>query len=179
MGKKSSAKPGKGFGIFVTFCAMFLFWLLLSGYIITAEGKLDAFHVGAGIICSLIIAFVSHDLLVTQKWDKMLRKSGKFIIYVVWELWQILLANFDVAYRVLHPKMPIDPSVIEFDTSLRSDLAIVTLANSITLTPGTITINIEQEKGRFQVHAIAQKPADALLVDKTMQQKVAKVFMEE
>jgi len=172
MGEKSSAKSGKGFGIFVTFCAMFLFWLLLSG-------MLDAIHVGAGIICSAIIAFVSHDLLVTQKWDKMLRKSGKFIIYVVWELWQILLANFDVAYRVLHPKMPIDPSIIEFDTSLRSDLAIVTLANSITLTPGTITINIDQEKGRFQVHAIAQKPADALLVDKTMQQKVAKVFMEE
>ena len=172
MGEKSSAKSGKGFGIFVTFCVMFLFWLLLSGI-------LDVFHVGAGIISSAIIAFVSHDLLVTQKWDKMLRKSGRFIIYVVWELWQILLANFDVAYRVLHPKMPIDPSVIEFDTSLRSDLAIVTLANSITLTPGTITINIEQEKGRFQVHAIAQKPADALLVDKTMQEKVAKVFMEE
>ncbi len=172
MGEKSSAKSGKGFGIFVTFCAMFLFWLLLSGI-------LDAIHVGAGIICSAIIAFVSHDLLVTQKWDKMLRKSGRFIIYVVWELWQILLANFDVAYRVLHPKMPIDPLVIEFDTSLRSDLAIVTLANSITLTPGTITINIDQEKGRFQVHAIAHKPADALLVDKTMQEKVAKVFMEE
>ncbi len=172
MGEKSSAKSGKGVGIFVTFCAMFLFWLLLSGI-------LDPIHVGAGIICSAIIAFVSHDLLVTQKWDKMLRKSGRFIIYVVWELWQILLANFDVAYRVLHPKMPIDPSVIEFDTSLRSDLAIVTLANSITLTPGTITINIDQEKGRFQVHAIAHKPADALLVDKTMQQKVAKVFMEE
>lgn len=172
MGEKSSAKSGKGFGIFVTFCVMFLFWLLLSGI-------LDPIHVGAGIICSVIIAFVSHDLLVTQKWDKMLRKSGRFIIYIVWELWQILLANFDVAYRVLHPKMPIDPSVIEFDTSLRSDLAIVTLANSITLTPGTITINIDQEKGRFQVHAIAQKPADALLVDKTMQEKVAKVFMEE
>ena len=173
MGEKSlSAKSGKGFGIFVTFCVMFLFWLLLSG-------MLDVLHVGAGIICSAIIAFVSYDLLVTQKWDKMLRKSGRFIIYIVWELWQILLANFDVAYRVLHPKMPIDPSVIEFDTSLRSDLAIVTLANSITLTPGTITINIEQEKGRFQVHAIAQKPADALLVDKTMQEKVAKVFMEE
>ena len=174
MGEKSSAsaKPGKLFGIFVTFCVMFLFWLLLSGIP-------DPFHVGAGIICSLIIALVSHDLLVTQKWDNTLSKSSKFIIYVVWELWQIILANLDVAYRVLHPKMPIDPLIIEFDTSLRSDLAIVTLANSITLTPGTITINVDQERGRFQVHSIAQKPADALLVDKTMQQKVAKVFGEE
>ena len=167
-----SAKSGKGFGILVTFCVMFLFWLLLSGI-------LDVLHVGAGIICSVIVALISHDLLVKDKGEKVLRKSGKFIIYLVWELWQILLANLDVAYRVLHPKMPIDPLIIEFDTSLRSDFAIVTLANSITLTPGTITINIGQEKGRFQVHAIAQKPADALLVDKTMQQKVAKVFMEE
>jgi len=172
VGEKISAKSGKGFGILVTFCAMFLFWLLLSGI-------LDVLHVGAGIICSAIVALISHDLLVKEKGDKIILKSFKFIIYLMWEIWQIILANFDVAYRVLHPKMPIDPLIIEFDTPLRSDFAIVTLANSITLTPGTITINIAPAKGRFQVHAIAQKPADALLVDKTMQQKVAKVFMEE
>jgi multicomponent Na+:H+ antiporter subunit E len=74
--------------------------------------------------------------------------------------------------------MPIDPRIIEFDTSLRSDFALVTLANSITLTPGTITILVEPERGKFWVHAIAKKPADALLVDKTMQSKVADVYME-
>jgi multicomponent Na+:H+ antiporter subunit E len=172
VGEKSSAKSDTGFGILVTFCAMFLFWLLLSGF-------LDVLHVGAGIICSAIVALISHDLLVKERGNRMILKSFRFIIYLVWEMWQIILANFDVAYRVLHPKMPIDPLIIEFDTSLRSDFAIVTLANSITLTPGTITINIDPERGRFQVHAIAHKPADALLVDKTMQQKVAKVFMEE
>ena len=167
--EKMNAKSGKGFGILVTFCALFLFWLLLSGIF-------DALHVGAGIICSAIIALISHDLLVKEKGDKMLSKSFKFVIYLGWELWQIVLANFDVAYRVLHPKMPIDPLIIEFDTSLRSDFALVTLANSITLTPGTITIDIKD--GKFLVHAIAKKPADALLVDKTMQNKVADVFME-
>lgn len=174
-----SAKTGKGFGIVVTFCAMFLFWLLLSGYIITPEGKLDVIHVGAGLICSLIVAFVSHDLLVTGKEEKILSKAFRFFIYLWWELWQIILANFDVTYRVLHPKMPIDPVIIEFETPLRSDFALVTLANSITLTPGTITINVDPAKGKFQVHAIAQAPADALTVDKTMQSKVANVFMEE
>jgi len=167
--EKMNAKSGKGFGILVTFCAMFLFWLLLSGIF-------DALHIGAGIICSAIIALISHDLLVKGKAEKMLSKSFRFFIYIWWELWQIVLANFDVAYRVLHPKMPIDPCIIEFDTSLRSDLALVTLANSITLTPGTITIDIKD--GKFWVHAIAKKPADALLVDKTMQKKVADVFME-
>ena len=173
-----NAKPGKAFGILVTFCAMFLFWLLLSGHVITGEGKLDVFHVGAGIIASAIVALISHDLLVKGKGEKMLLKSFRFIIYLGWELWQIVLANFDVAYRILHPKMPIDPRIIEFETSLRSDFALVTLANSITLTPGTITILVEPEKGKFWVHAIAKKPADSLLVDKTMQRKVANVYME-
>ncbi len=167
-----SAKSGNGFGILVTFCAMLLFWLLLSGIF-------DTLHVGAGIICSAIVALISHDLLVAEKGEKILSKSFKFFIYLWWELWQIILANFDVTYRVLHPKMPIDPVIIEFETTLRSDFALVTLANSITLTPGTITINIDPEKGKFQVHAIAQAPADALMVDKTMQSKVADVFMEQ
>lgn len=166
-----NAKSGKGFGILVTFCVMFLFWLLLSGFF-------DAFHLTAGVICSAIVALISHDLLVKEKGNKMLLKSFKFVIYIGWELWQIIVANFDVAYRVLHPKMPIDPLIIEFDTSLRSDFALVTLANSITLTPGTITILVEPEKGKFWVHAIAKKPADALMVDKTMQRKVANVYME-
>jgi multicomponent Na+:H+ antiporter subunit E len=174
-GKKMSA--GKGFGIVVTFCAMFLFWLLLSGYVITEQGKLDYFHVGAGVISSAIVALISNDLLVKEKGEKVLSKTFKFLIYLVWELWQIILANFDVAYRVLHPKMPIDPLIIDFETPLRSDFALVTLANSITLTPGTITISVDPEKGAFLVHAIAKKPADALLVDKTMQKKVAEVYM--
>jgi multicomponent Na+:H+ antiporter subunit E len=170
--KEMSDNSGKVFGIAVTFCAMFLFWLLLSG-------MLDALHVGAGLICSLIVALISHDLLVTGEGEKRLVKAFRFFIYLWWELWQIILANFDVTYRVLHPKMPIDPVIIEFETPLRSDFALVTLANSITLTPGTITINVDPAKGKFQVHAIAQAPADALTVDKTMQSKVAKVFMEE
>lgn len=164
-------KEGKWFGFFITFCAMFLFWIVLSGL-------LTAFHLIAGGICSALVAFLSHDLLVKGKSDKLIIKSWRLLCYIPWELWQIVLANIDVAYRVLHPKMPIDPCVFEFETSLRGDWALTTLANSITLTPGTITINVEPEKGKFQVHAIAKEPADALLVDQTMQRKVAHIFME-
>nr|MCR5853382.1 Na+/H+ antiporter subunit E [Methanophagales archaeon] len=110
------------------------------------------------------------------KEEKVLTKAYRFIFYVPWLLWQIILANFDVAYRVLHPKMPINPRIIEFDTTLRGDVSRTTLANSITLTPGTITIEVKGS--RFWVHAIADKAAEALLVDKTMQKKVAYVFME-
>ncbi|MDI7260362.1 MAG: Na+/H+ antiporter subunit E [Thermodesulfobacteriota bacterium] len=162
---------GKWFGFFITFGVMFLFWILLSGLF-------NAFHLIAGGICSALVAFLSHDLLVKGKSDKILLKSWRLFRYIPWELWQIVLANIDVAYRVLHPKMPIDPCVIEFETSLRGDFALVTLANSITLTPGTITISVESETGKFQVHAISKESADGLLVDQTMQRKVADIFME-
>jgi multicomponent Na+:H+ antiporter subunit E len=161
----------KTFGIFLTFCLMVVFWILLSGIF-------DAFHLISGLLCCAIVAIISQDLLVKGKTEKKLLKSLRLIIYIPWELWQIVLANIDVAYRVLHPKMPIDPLIIEFETTLRGEFSLVTLANSITLTPGTITILVEPERGAFLVHAIAKEPAEALLVDQTMQKKVAHVFME-
>ena len=166
------SKGDKAFGITVTFVIMFLFWILLSGLF-------DAFHLIAGAICCGIVTLISHDLLVRGKDRKFIVKSLRLFRYIPWEFWQIVLANIDVAYRVLHPKMPIDPLIIEFETPLRSDFSLVTLANSITLTPGTITISVEPEKGAFRVHAIAKEPADALLVDQTMQRKVAEIFFVE
>ena len=177
----SMSKNEKVFAMVVTFCIMFVFWVLLSAWVSYHEtpGHFNLLHVFEGIIAALIVTAISHELLVPWRGEKVLVKSLRLIPYLGWELWQIALANLDVVYRVLHPKMPIDPQVIEFETTLRSDFALTTLANSITLTPGTITILVEPEKGKFVVHAIAKKPADALLVDKTMQRKVAHVYMEE
>ena len=70
------------------------------------------------------------------------------------------------------------PRIIEFETPLRSELSLTFMANSITLTPGTITIEVVPENGKFVVHAIDKNCADALLVDQTMQNKLAYVFME-
>lgn len=165
-------KEGRLFAITLTFFIMALFWILLSGIF-------DAFHLISGLICCLIVTFLSHDLLVKGKSEKKLLKALRLIRYIPWELWQIALANIDVAYRVLHPKMPIDPRVIEFETTLRGELSQVTLANSITLTPGTITIRVKPEQGKFLVHAIAKEPAEALLIDQGMQKRVAHVFMED
>jgi len=162
---------GRVFGILLTFCIMLLFWILLSGLF-------DAFHFISGLVCCAIVALLSHDLLVKGRSEKRLLKSLRLALYIPWELWQIVLANIDVAYRVLHPRMPMDPLIIEFETSLRGEFSLVTLANSITLTPGTITILVEPGRGKFWVHSIAKEPGDALLVDQTMQKKVADVFME-
>jgi len=65
-----------------------------------------------------------------------------FIIYLIVLFKEIIKANFDVAYRVIHPKMPIRPGIIVITTELKQDIAKMILANSITLTPGTFTLDI-------------------------------------
>ena len=152
-----------------TYIIVFAFWILLSAHF-------DRFHVGAGIVCSLIVAYASHDLLFAGTGNHTLTKIVRFIAYLPWLIYQIVLANIDVAKRALSPRMPIDPQVVTFKTMLKSDVARTALANSITLTPGTVTIDIVDDV--FYVHAIAKEPADDLL-EGAMERRIAHVFMED
>ncbi|HDI00069.1 MAG: Na+/H+ antiporter subunit E [Candidatus Latescibacterota bacterium] len=81
-----------------------------------------------------------------------------FIVYIPILLWEIIKANFDVAYRVIHPKMPIRPGIVVIRTGLKTDIAKTILANSITLTPGTFTLDIIGDK--LLVHWINVKAED-------------------
>ncbi len=167
------------FKIVLTFCVMFIFWLLLSAWTVYLPEPYDFTKVSRGVMAALIVTFLTYELFVPCRGKNVLLKLQRFIPYVAWELWQIYLATVDVAKRV-YGILEVDPRVIEFDTTLRSDFALVTFANSITLTPGTVTIDIpDPERGRFRVHAIAKGPADSLTEDQTMQKKVGYVFMEE
>ncbi|KAF5410995.1 MAG: Na+/H+ antiporter subunit E [Euryarchaeota archaeon] len=152
-----------------TYIIVLTFWLLLSAHF-------DKFHVGAGIMCSGLVAYASHDLLFKDTEKHRLTKTLRFITYIPWLIYQIVLANIDVAKRALSPSMPIDPQVVTFKTILKSDVARTALANSITLTPGTVTIDIVDNV--FYVHAIAKEPADDLL-EGAMERRIAHVFMED
>lgn len=145
-----------GFSFISTFVVMYLFWLLNSGIF-------EIFYLSLGVICAIIVALVYHDsfILITDM-RLVLRSFVRFIGYLPWLVWQIVLANWDVVKRVLDPKMPIDPCIISFQSTLKNELSISTLANSITLTPGTITIDADAD-GMFYVHSIAKEPADSLL----------------
>ena len=68
-----------------------------------------------------------------------------FIMYIPVFVWEMAKANFDVAYRVLHPKMPIKPGIVKVKTKLKSEMGKLFLANSITLTPGTFTIDLKDD----------------------------------
>ncbi len=153
----------------VVFVILFAFWIIFSG-------KFDFFHLSLGLLCSLLVAFVSHDLLIQDiaKGNKLI-KTWRFVLYLPWLIYQVVLANFHVAYLVLNPNA-IHPQIIRFRPKLKSDFAMVTLANSITLTPGTITMDIIH--GEFLVHALSQKVADDLLSG-DMERRVAHVYLED
>lgn len=156
---------------FIVFFTLYLHWIFWSG-------KFDAFHLSLGVISCALVTFMSHDLFLKRKKlsPKLLVESIRFIKYIPWLLYQIVLSNIHVAYLVLSPRMPIDPKLIRYKTKLKSDISLVTFANSITLTPGTITADISD--GEYVVHALSRKVADDLMTGE-MEDKVAHIFNEE
>ncbi|HUV51276.1 MAG TPA: Na+/H+ antiporter subunit E [Anaerolineae bacterium] len=152
-----------------TFIIMFGFWLLLSG-------KYDLFHISIGVLCCGLVSHVSHGLLFANPRAGDMRVIVKrFIVYIPWLMYQIVLSNLHVARLALWPKRLIDPKIIEFKSKLESDISMVTLANSITLTPGTITVDVKD--GVFYVHAVSKKVAEDLMTGE-MEDRIAHIFME-
>ena len=153
-----------------TFIILLALWLVLSGHY-------DAFHITLGLICCALVSFFSHDLLFPAfHWGRNLTILFRFTAYLPWLFYQIILSNLHVARMVLHPQMPIDPAIIEFKTKLKSSISQTTLANSITLTPGTITVDIRD--GKYYVHALTKKVAADVLSGE-MENRVASIYDED
>ncbi len=161
------------------FFVLFITWLVLSG-------RYDATFVVEGVIVSGVVTFLSRDIfyMIFQRPDEatevgigsLLLTALRFVAYVPWLFYQIVKANFQVAYLVFHPRVPVEPHLIQFSTYLKGDIARVLLANSITLTPGTVTVRLDG--GRYLVHALAPFSAQGI-TDGTLQNRIAQIFMEE
>jgi multicomponent Na+:H+ antiporter subunit E len=120
-----------------------------------------------GAAVSLFVTFMTADL-ASQLDDKKARRKryGLFgipikvaylLYYVVVFLWECVKANIDVAFRVLHPSLPIRPGTVKIKTALKSDLGLTFLANSLTLTPGNTTIDVDKSAGVLYVHRLCVK----------------------
>ncbi|MFC6725723.1 Na+/H+ antiporter subunit E, partial [Halobium palmae] len=93
---------------------------------------------------------------------RTLRVVPYALLYLAAFLWELLTANVDVARRVISPSMPIDPAVVEVPLRVRSDAAISTIANSITLTPGTLTMDYDAATNTLYVHSIDSSDRDGI-----------------
>jgi multicomponent Na+:H+ antiporter subunit E len=160
-----------------TFFIMLAFWVVMSG-------MFDGFHLSLGVLCCLLVAHFSHDLLFPAKTgpqQNWLRDIVGVSLYLPYLLWQVVLANLQVAWIVLHPNAleMIDPHIFRFYTKLTRPMAKVTLAQSITLTPGTITINIYRDPAgekpdQFAIYALTKEAAASLPGE--MEERVAKAL---
>jgi multicomponent Na+:H+ antiporter subunit E len=163
--------------VVLQFVLLFAFWLLLSGHY-------QAKYIVIGALAAGLVTLLSNDLFylalrygesAEPKIQLVLLQLWRFLLYLPWLLSRIIMANIQVAYLVLHPKMPIDPGLLVFRTRMKKGIAQVTLANSITLTPGTITTSLEN--GRYIIHTL-KRPLAGELEDATMQNKIARVYLE-
>ena len=150
-------------------------FLLLAGFWVVFSGKFDLFHLALGVVSCAAVAWLGEDLLFQKSIGfGFIRKTFRFIWYLPWLLYQVVLSNIHVARLVLMPG-EVDAQTLSIRPRLKSDVSRVTLANSITLTPGTITIDVIGEE--FVVHAISAK-ASADLTAGEMEMRIAEVFDE-
>lgn len=120
-----------------------------------------------GTAVSLFVTFMTADLAAQLYGRKacqrrhgffgILIKFAYFLYFVVVFLWECVKANIDVAFRVLHPDLPIRPGTVKINTTLKSDAGLTFLANSLTLTPGNTTIDVDKNAGVLYVHRLYLK----------------------
>jgi multicomponent Na+:H+ antiporter subunit E len=152
----------EGVGWLAMGLALALLWLAVRGVDATPVRVAEELVIGLGV--GLPLAYVGRRFYrpVTGL-DASLRPLPYAAMYLATFVWELLTANVDVAYRVLAPSMPINPAVVEVPLRIESDLAITTIANSITLTPGTLTMDYDPEQNALYVHSIDGTDRDAIV----------------
>lgn len=132
-----------------------VFWLLLSGHYTPLFLFFAAVSIG-------LVLFINFRMDRIDNGLRMVRALPALIGYCLWLAKETVLANIDMVKRVWQPKMPISPRVAKIKATQTTRIGKVIYANSITLTPGTVTLDIDEEKNEFEVHAIVHSQIDDL-----------------
>lgn len=132
---------------------LYIFWLLLSGYF-------TALLLSLGAVSVLLVVYM---LMRMNKYDREpvnFIPGYRFFHYIAWLLGQVLLSNIDVARRIWDPQLPIDPCWQKLDTKVSNPLEKTLYANSITLTPGTLTTDVGDDY--FMIHSLSKQAVNEL-----------------
>ena len=133
--------------------AMYAFWLLLSGHYV-------ALLLALGGLSVLIVILLLRRMDRVDKEPIVLHPGLKFLHYIGWLLWQVVLSNIDVARRIWNPALPIQPCWRKLDTEVTTPLEKTLYANSITLTPGTLTTDVGDD--HFMIHSLTAEGLEDL-----------------
>ncbi len=129
-------------------------WLLLSGH----YGPL---LLTFGVLSCVLVAHLTLRMEVADEKSHAVRLTSRAVVYWAWLIVEIVKANLSVARIILHPKLPISPTMVRVRATQRSDVALATYANSITLTPGTVTTGLTGDE--LVVHALTHAGAQDLV----------------
>lgn len=149
---------------FILFLAALVIWLLL-------DWPVSQESLTIGVLVGIFISLVTSDAFKNKPSFKNLSRYLWFFYYIPVFAWECVKANIDGAYRVIHPDLPINPGIVKVKTTLKSDTALTFLANSLTLKPGTMTVDIDKENGFLYVHWVDVKSED---IDKATELIVSK-----
>ncbi|MFN7170098.1 MAG: Na+/H+ antiporter subunit E [Candidatus Omnitrophota bacterium] len=147
-----------------------LVWLFLSW-------PPDGQHLLIGILVALFVSFVTGDMFVKR--PHLFKHPTRylwFLYYIPLFIWECIKANIDVARRVIHPDLPLKPGIVKVKTNLKSDTGLTFLANSITLTPGTMSVDIDSENGFLYIHWIDVKDKDIERATEIIVKKFEKIL---
>jgi len=156
----------------ITFIISLALWLLLSF-------SLDWQHLLVGALVASVVALLMGDMFTEQahKWFTP-RRYVWFFIYIFVFVWECIKSNIDVAWRVLNPKLPINPGIVKVKTVLKTETGLTFLANFITLTPGTLSVDIDKEEGCIYIHWIDVKTQDIEGASKIIVAKFERILKE-
>jgi multicomponent Na+:H+ antiporter subunit E len=132
------------------FAAIAVTWILWSGHF-------EALLLSLGALSCVIVILVVRRMRILDAEGAPIEVSLRLIPYLPWLFWEIAKANVDVARRILDPRLPISPCIIRVKAGQKRDLGRVIYANSITLTPGTISVDTQGET--ITVHALTREAA--------------------
>jgi multicomponent Na+:H+ antiporter subunit E len=149
----------------IAFCALLAFWLLLSG-------QFTVFLMLAGVASAACVVWIAVRMEVADREGVPVDFWRIVFSYWPWLTWEIVKAAWDVTKVIVHPRLPISPTLVRFRPSQRSAVGLVTHANSITLTPGTITVAASATE--FLVHGLTKAGAEAS-VGSEMDRRVARL----
>jgi multicomponent Na+:H+ antiporter subunit E len=162
----------------IYFILAFIIWVLMAWPFV--DGKIDLQVTVAGFVVAFIVSILFHDILPKEH-RVFISPVRVFwaLVYVPVFFYYVIKANLDVVYRALHPKMPIKPGIVKIKTGLKTESGITALANSITLTPGTLTVDLTDD-GYLYVHWIYVRSDDVEQATKYIAQRfewfIKKIF---
>lgn len=156
----------------LSFCVLLVTWVVLSG-------MMDWFHFSLGIVSCALVTWWSSDMLFSDRRVAPRARLLQFFRipgYLLWLLGQIVLANLHVLRLAFSSRLreEMEPQLVRFSSGLNTDFQKFVLAQSITLTPGTVTMKIKGDE--FVVHAISDSAARGLTG--SMTERVRRVFCD-